>query len=71
MAALTAAEKLTEAREALHSLLTGKRSVMMQYEGTRVQFTQANVDELRQYIAQLEGEVDPTKRRRPFRVFGY
>jgi len=65
---MTAAEKLAEAKDALHALLTGKQAAMVQYADTRAQFTAANIDELRRYIAQLEGEVDSTKARRPLSV---
>lgn len=65
---MTAAEKLTEAKDALHSLVTGKQAVMVSYGDTRTQFMQADITELRRYIAQLEGEVDSTKARRPFTV---
>jgi phage shock protein A len=65
---MTAAEKLVEAKDALHNLLTGKRAVMLQYGDTRTQFTAGNIDELRRYIAQLEAEIDSTKARRPLSV---
>jgi phage shock protein A len=65
---MTAADKLVEAKDALHNLLTGKRSVMLQYGDTRTQFTAGNIDELRRYIAQLEAEIDSTKARRPLSV---
>jgi len=65
---MTAAEKLAEAKDALHNLLTGKRAVMLQYGDTRTQFTAGDIDQLRRYIAELEGEVDSTKARRPLTV---
>ena len=65
---MTAAEKLAEAKDALHSLLTGKRAVMVQYADTRTQFTAGDIDQLRRYIAELDGQVDTTKARRPLSV---
>jgi hypothetical protein len=65
---MTTAERLAEAKDALHNLLTGKRAVLIQYGDTRTQFTAGDIDELRRYIAQLEGEVDSTKARRPLSV---
>lgn len=69
MADLTAAEKLTEAENALHAIVTGKRAEAISYGERRVQFTTANVAELRKYIAQLKAEIDPLVRRRPFGVY--
>lgn len=68
MATLSAAARLEEAEDALHLLLTGTQEVRIQYDNTSVQYTQANIAELRLYIATLKGEVDSTLRRRPFGV---
>ena len=68
MTTLTTAEKLAAAEEALHALLIGGQEVEVQYENTRIKYTQANIEELRRYIALLKGEDDTTKRRRPFGV---
>ncbi len=68
MAEMTAAEKLAEAETALHKLLTGTKLVQVGYGERRLQYTQANVADLRAYIAQLKGEIDPCKARRPFGV---
>lgn len=68
MATLSAAARLEEAEDALHLLLTGTQEVEIQYDQTRVKYTQANIDELRRYIALLKGEIDTTKRRRPFGI---
>lgn len=69
MAELTTAEKLVEARTALHKLLTGAKMVQVGYGDTRVQYTQASIDELRRYIGELLAESDPdTYRRSPFGV---
>lgn len=64
----TDAELLQEAKDALHNLLTGKRAVVIGYGERRVEFTAGNIDELRKYIAELEGKVDSTKARKPFRL---
>lgn len=68
MAELTNAQKLTEAEAALHKLLTGSQVVQVGYGERRVQYTQANISELRQYIATLKGAIDPTVARRPMGV---
>ena len=67
----TCAELLAQAREALHKLLTGTQMVSVGYRERRVQYTQANVNELRQYIRELEaqcGDSGNAKPRRPFEV---
>ena len=68
MAELTNAEKLAEARTALHSLLTGKRIDAVSYRDRRLGFAASDIAELRKYIAELEGLVDPTRARKPFRI---
>ncbi|WP_430624419.1 gpW family head-tail joining protein, partial [Salmonella enterica] len=45
---------LTEARQALHELLLGKRVVSVSKNGRQVQFTQINIADLRNYIAEIE-----------------
>ena len=64
MATKSAAERLEEAEDALHLLLTGTTEIEVQYEGTRVKYSQGNIDELRRYIALLKGEVNSAHRRR-------
>ena len=56
--ALTAAQRLAEAKAALHRLLLGEgvQSVTDQ-SGERVVFTTANVSRLKAYIAELEAEI--------------
>ena len=69
--ALTNAQKLTQARDALHQLMVGKKKVTVRYGETTVTYNQASINELRQYIAeleQLEGEVPATTRGGPFGV---
>ena len=63
MATLTKEQQLTELEDALHSLLTGKRSVQIQYGERRVTFTEGNVDEIRKQIAILKNEIAGTGRK--------
>lgn len=57
----TNAEKLAEARDALHKLSIGRLArVVVDQNGERVEFTSANRDALRAYIADLEGLVNAT-----------
>jgi hypothetical protein len=57
--------QLQEARNALHSLMTGKQVVRIQKNGRSVEYTAINKRELEQYINQLERQADNNKRRRP------
>jgi hypothetical protein len=57
--------QLQEARNALHSLMTGKQVVRFQKNGRSVEYTAINKRELEQYINQLERQADNNKRRRP------
>lgn len=71
----TCAEKLEEARNALHMLMTGTKVVRVSYAsaggGSRsVDYTQANVTELRAYIRELEAECGGDGGPRPRRPFG-
>lgn len=69
--ALTTAERLVEAEEALHALLTGQKMVTLSYEGRSFSYSQANIDALRQYIRDLKSEIAitaGTQTRRPFGV---
>lgn len=68
MAELTCAEKLAEARTAMHLLVTGTRVVSVGYGERRIQYSQAMIAELRTYIKNLEAECgDPVAVRRPLR----
>jgi hypothetical protein len=58
-------QQLTEARNALHQLMTGTKAVKVQKDGRSVEFTPINISALRQYINQLEQTVTSSKRRRP------
>ncbi|ECC9579938.1 phage tail protein [Salmonella enterica subsp. houtenae] len=59
-------EMLTEARQALHELLLGKRVVSVSKNGRQVQFTLINIADLRNYIAEIESGLGlPSRRRGP------
>lgn len=71
MAEPTCQQKLAEAKTALHALLTGKSVMSVGYGERRVQYTQANIADLRAYIQQLEAECGSNPncaRRRPIGV---
>lgn len=61
----TTAEKLTEARDAYHLLMIGRREVDMWVGRERVTFTAADMDKLRLYIADLEAQVAKEAGQRP------
>lgn len=67
----SAADRLLEARIALHALLTGQQEAEVRdSNGESVRYTSANASRLREYIAQLEAEVaglNPIKQRAPLR----
>ena len=70
--ALDPATCLADAELALHALLTGKQAVKVDVgDGKTVTYTQADEGALRNYIAELKGQVDTTgnTRRRPLRPF--
>lgn len=55
MPTLTTQERLTEAREALHQLLTGTQAVAVtDQNGERVEYRPANRAALERYVADLE-----------------
>lgn len=59
--ALTAQQKLDEANEAKHKLITGKLArVFLDQNGERVEFNKTNLADLDAYIRQLESVVSPT-----------
>lgn len=62
--------RLTEAQEALHRLTTGQMEASVQYDGFQSTYTQANINELRAYIADLERQLGltPSGRRRGLKV---
>jgi cephalosporin hydroxylase len=68
---LTTAQRLVEAEEALHKLLTGQRTVSMSYNGRTVTYNQQDIGKLQEYIRQLKSEIAQeagTSTRRPFGV---
>lgn len=46
--------ELVSARRALHDLLTGQRIASIQKDGRKVDYTATSVNELKQYITELE-----------------
>lgn len=68
---MTNEEMLAEARSAYHQLATGQKQVSIRYGDRGVTYTAANMDSLKQYIAELEdlvGETPKQKRGQPFEV---
>ena len=63
-------DQLTEARAALHRLVTGTHTVSIQRDGKRVEFAQTNRSDLERYINQLEVQLGAgvSRRRGPARV---
>lgn len=49
--------RLLEAETALHQLLIGAKTTSVSYEGKSVSYTQANIDQLRAYIADLKQQI--------------
>lgn len=59
--ALTTAQRLVEAKEALHAILTGQAVVRVQDQsGESITYSPANVNRLRAYILELEAELTGT-----------
>lgn len=55
---MTSAERLVEAQQALHELVTGTSArVVVDQNGERVEYTAANVGRLRAYIEELKREI--------------
>jgi hypothetical protein len=68
----TAAERLDQARDALHNLVTQKLArVLVDQNGERVEFTQTNINDLRAYIGELELEVSPSTAGKLARPIGF
>ena len=50
--------RLEESEEALHTLLIGEKEVTLEFgAGRKVSYNQANIAELRSYIARLEDQI--------------
>jgi hypothetical protein len=54
---MTLAEKIVEAEEALHRLLTGSLEQEVEYDGQRVKFGATDAAKLSAYISQLKAEL--------------
>jgi cytochrome c553 len=72
MASLSCAARLELAEDALHDLLTGKKTVSVAYGERRVQYSESNIAELRKYVQELRAECGTStqqedSRRRPLR----
>lgn len=64
------AQRLAEAKEALHQLQLGKQVVKVEVHGApgrSVTYTPANIEQLKRYIAMLEAEVATQTLGRPRR----
>lgn len=60
---------LKEAKAAYHELLTGKAAVVLvDQNGERVEFRPANVNQLRSYIRDLEGQLGTATPSGPMRL---
>ena len=58
---MTPQEKLNDAENQLHLLITGQQArVYVDQNGERVEYTTANVGRLRSYIAELKREINST-----------
>lgn len=63
--------QITEAKTALHSLMIGGRTVAIEYDGRRVQYSQGSAAALQTHIRNLEQQLarlTGTGRRRSLRV---
>ena len=59
---MTTQQKLDEARDARHKLVTGQLArVFMDQNGERVEFVATNIAQLDRYIASLEAELAGTR----------
>jgi len=65
-------QRLTEAQDALHRLLTGTATVQLSYQGESVTYTTADEGKLRNYIRELESQLGlaPSRSRARRVVFG-
>lgn len=58
---MTDAERLADAKEKLHELLTGKAvRVLVDQNGERVEYTAANRAQLQAYVNRLEARLNQT-----------
>lgn len=63
--------QLTEARQALHDLVTGNKAVKLKRQGREVEYQPTDVQALKSHIADLMGQSTATtqSRRRPASFF--
>lgn len=61
---------LDQARTALHDVTLGSKVTMMRYGEKQIEYRQANVEELRAYIADLQAHVDACNGVKGRRRFG-
>ena len=65
---LTLQQRLDAAREAYHKLQTGSLREVVDHNGTRIQYSRTDVEKLKAYIQELEGDladgIAPPRRRR-------
>jgi hypothetical protein len=59
---------LAEAQTALHALTTGQSVASITRDGKRVEFRATTINELRNYIQELQDKISAKPRRRGFRV---
>lgn len=57
-------EKLREAEDAYHALQTGQMAVSIMKDGRKVEFNRANIDQLRNYISELQRQLGIRSQRR-------
>ena len=68
--ALTLQQRIDAAKAAYHALVTGTQAkVVVDQNGERVEFTQANRQALKAYIKELEDEQSGTATRGPMKVW--
>jgi hypothetical protein len=65
---LTTQQKLDQAQEAYHLLMTGELEVTVSRNGKATTYNMANANQLQAYINSLETLLNPNKRRRALRV---
>lgn len=69
---MTTQQRLEEARSAYHELMTGTATVSITKNNRQVQFNQTNKRDLKDYITQLEFDLNgmsSSKRRGPMGVY--
>ncbi|MBR0871188.1 phage tail protein [Bradyrhizobium tropiciagri] len=54
---MTDQEMLDQAKAALHRLMIGEAVVECEWQGQKTKFGQANINQLRAYVAELEARI--------------